>query len=145
MLHKLSESMNLRVTSMCSTNTAEAHTTGQTVFLVPGREQCKKQTTIMALVLLKIQGHPFHPTFSLFALRVRHSQKRSTLWQATHILFQKWKTGQRAHTANYKTNKFWEPNEQHGESSQSYCITYLKADKKVDLQCSHHQKKKKER
>ena len=51
--------------------------------------------------------------------------------------------GQMVQTSSYKINKFWGSNVQHGDCSSQYCTVYLKGTRRVDLKCSHHQKKKK--
>lgn len=38
----------------------------------------------------------------------------------------------------YKLNKLWRCNVQHGDDCQQYSIAYLKYAKRANLKCSHH-------
>lgn len=48
----------------------------------------------------------------------------------------------RGQTWNQWVNKAWRSNAQHSDERQWHCITNFKVAKRVDLNCSHHQKKK---
>ena len=45
---------------------------------------------------------------------------------------------QRVQTSNYKMNKCWGCNVQHGDYSQEYRRVYLKVAKRIDFKSSHH-------
>ena len=49
--------------------------------------------------------------------------------------------GQKVHISSFKTDKFWKENGQHGDYSWQYCLTYLKAAKRVNHKSSYHNKK----
>ena len=51
------------------------------------------------------------------------------------------KDGQKIQTSNYKMNKPWGYNMQHGDYSQQYRIAYLEVSKRIDLKSPHLKKK----